>query len=90
MRPYSSNMNGLRAAATWLSDWLARTQPDVLRLQERRSGPDDLPEDARRPAGNTSGWAPAAQRGCSGCVATFCRTPPRGLARRWRVNARNA
>ncbi len=76
MRLYSWNVNGLRAAATsGLPDWLARTQPDVLCLQETRCGPGDLPEDLRRPAGYHTSWVSANRKGYSG-VATFSRLPP--------------
>ena len=38
------NVNGIRARAGQLLDWLARDQPDVVCLQEIKASPDQLAE----------------------------------------------
>jgi exodeoxyribonuclease-3 len=77
MRLYSWNVNGWRAARKkGLADWVARSRPDALCVQESKADPAQLPGDEARLAGYDGLWAVAARSGYSG-VATFCRAPCR-------------
>ena len=48
---YSWNVNGLRAVHRKgiFLDWLERTQPDILCLQETKCRPDQLSEELLHP-----------------------------------------
>lgn len=73
------NVNGIRAAGRrGFLDWLHRTQPDIVGLQETRALPEQLPDDLRAPAGYHSFWAPAERKGYSG-VAILSRQAPRDI-----------
>jgi exodeoxyribonuclease-3 len=75
MRLVSWNVNGLRAAVKKsLLDWLSATRPDILCLQETRTGPEAVAPAVLRPDGYQSYWAVASRGGYSG-VATYCRQP---------------
>ncbi len=66
------NVNGLRSALRkGLVDWVARTEPDVLLLQEVRADP--MPE-ALAALGYAGAWFPAQKAGYSG-VALLSRHP---------------
>ncbi|HEV7390284.1 MAG TPA: exodeoxyribonuclease III [Burkholderiales bacterium] len=41
------NVNGIRARATQLCDWIARDQPDVVCLQELKAEPTQIPEPCK-------------------------------------------
>lgn len=79
MRITTWNVNGLRAALTkGILDWLESDPPDVLCLQEVRSQPGQIPDEAlqRLEALFPSlTWHPAVRPGYSG-VAVFSRQPP--------------
>jgi exodeoxyribonuclease-3 len=61
------NANGLRAAERrGFRDWLARTRPDILCLQEVRADQASLAADLWAPPGWQVAWNPAQQRGYSG------------------------
>ncbi len=74
---YSWNVNGLRAVHRKgiFLDWLERTQPDILGLQETKCRPDQLDERLRNPPGYYSYWAAAERGGYSG-VALYSKRPP--------------
>jgi len=64
------NVNGLRAVAkNGFVDWLGKTKPDILCLQETRVTPDDIPKDLLDAHGYTSYWNPAAKKGYAGTGA---------------------
>jgi exodeoxyribonuclease-3 len=71
------NVNGLRAALSkgaW--EWVQKTEPDVLCLQEIKSRPDQIPEVyLAQFAGRRVFWNPAVRPGYSG-VATFTTHEP--------------
>jgi exodeoxyribonuclease-3 len=76
----SWNVNGLRAAVkNGFLDWLDRSQPDILCLQETRALPEDLEETIRAPFGYQSWWNPAEKKGYSG-TAVYSRTAPKSVA----------
>ena len=74
---YSWNVNGLRAVHRKgiFLEWLERTQPDILGLQETRCRPDQLGEELLRPAGYHTYWAAAERGGYSG-VPIYSRQEP--------------
>ncbi len=75
----SWNVNGVRAAARkGLLEWLARTQPDILCLQETKCHPDQLDLSLRQPEGYHAYWAAAQRPGYSG-VVLFSRQEPRSV-----------
>ncbi|MCB9832170.1 MAG: exodeoxyribonuclease III [Planctomycetes bacterium] len=72
----SWNVNGIRAARTkGLLQWLDRSRPDVLGLQEIKARPEQLGADLLEEHGYHVVWNPAQRPGYSG-VATFSRTEP--------------
>jgi exodeoxyribonuclease-3 len=77
MHLYSWNVNGFRSLCAkddWA--WFAKTQPDVLGLQEVKAEISQIPEEQREPAGYHSAWfSSAKKRGYSG-VATVSRVQP--------------
>jgi exodeoxyribonuclease-3 len=42
------NVNGVRARAQQISDWLERERPDVVCLQEVKASPEDVPAELQR------------------------------------------
>ena len=73
---YSWNVNGIRAAQKkGILDWLHKTKPDILGIQETKAHPDQLDEELRNPEGYHSYWASAERKGYSG-VALFTRIEP--------------
>jgi exodeoxyribonuclease-3 len=71
----SLNCNGLRAAhKKGFLDWLAKTKPDLLLLQEVRAWPDQVKPELRSPPGYNAHWVCAEKKGYSG-VAVFSRVP---------------
>jgi len=71
----SLNLNGIRSAGRrGFSEWLERTRPDLLALQELRAWPEQVPADLRAPAGYSSRWLCAEKKGYSG-VGLYSRPP---------------
>jgi exodeoxyribonuclease-3 len=69
-------VNGIRAAAQkGYTDWLAKTQPDILCLQETKAQPDQLSDEMVTPKGYVSSWNSAQKKGYSG-VVTFSKIKP--------------
>ncbi len=76
MRIVSWNVNGLRACVKkGFLEFLDTSGADVLGVQELRALPEQLPADARRPAGWHASFSPAQRKGYSG-VALFSRQCP--------------
>ncbi len=76
MRLFSWNVNGLRSVARkGFLDWLDRSAPDVLCLQETRVLPAQLDDALLSAHGYHVVWHAAQKPGYSG-VATFSRRPP--------------
>ena len=76
LKLYSWNVNGIRAAQKkGFLDWLHKTQPDILGLQETKASPDQLDEALRTPPGYHTYWASAGRKGYSG-VALYSRIAP--------------
>jgi exodeoxyribonuclease-3 len=69
------NVNGLRSAERrGFRDWLARSSPDVLCLQEIRCDEESAPADLWRPEGWSAAWTPAEKKGYAG-TAVWARDP---------------
>lgn len=81
LRVVTWNVNGLRACAKkGFGDWLARTQADIVAVQEVRALPEEIPEALRAPAAWHVEFAPAERRGYSG-VALYSRRKPDAVTR---------
>lgn len=67
MKITSLNLNGLRSAERrGFREWLARTRPDVLCLQEIRVDAETAPPDLWKPEGYAVKWSPATTKGYAG------------------------
>ena len=72
----SLNLNGIRPAERrGFSDWLARTRPDHLLLQELRAHPEQVPDEVRSPVGYNCRWECALKKGYAG-TAIYTRSMP--------------
>ncbi len=72
----SWNVNGIRAAAKkGFLPWLAKTNPDVLCLQETKAHIEQLSDDILHPAGYETFWSSANRKGYSG-TAVFTKIQP--------------
>lgn len=72
----SWNVNGIRAAAKkGFLEWLAKTKPDVLCLQETKAHVEQLSEEILHPKGYETFWSSANRKGYSG-TAVFTRVQP--------------
>jgi exodeoxyribonuclease-3 len=79
----SWNVNGLRAAhKKGFLEWLQKTRPDILCLQETKSSEDQLPDGLKRPEGYESFFSSAEKKGYSG-VAVYSRIKPDLMRRGW-------
>lgn len=79
LKLFSWNVNGIRAAQRkGMLDWLHRTQPDILGLQETKAHPDQLDEELRNPQGYHTYWASAQKKGYSG-VALYSKIRPKSV-----------
>ncbi len=79
LKLYSWNVNGIRAAQKkGFLDWLDKTQPDIIGLQETKASPDQLDEALLKPAGYQSFWSSAERKGYSG-VALYTKIPPKSV-----------
>ena len=76
MRIVSWNVNGIRACAKrGFAGFLDRCGADVLGVQEVRALPDQIPDEARAPAGWRTTFSPAERLGYSG-VGLYARPEP--------------
>lgn len=79
MKLYSWNVNGIRAVhGKGFLDWLKKTDPDIISLQETKAHPDQLPPELRNPEGYHAYWAAAEKKGYSG-VALFSKKEPKNV-----------
>jgi exodeoxyribonuclease-3 len=70
------NVNGIRAAISkGLLDWLEKSSPDIVCLQEVKALPEQVPVMEFESIGYRSYWFPARKKGYSG-VALLCRQEP--------------
>ena len=77
MRILSWNVNGIRACAKrGFAAFLERSGADVLGVQEVRALPEQIPAEARTPAGWHTAFAPAERLGYSG-VGLYARLEPK-------------
>jgi len=76
MKLYSWNVNGIRAAEKkGFLDWMKKTQPDILCVQETKAQEDQLSTALITDHGYHSMFHSAEKKGYSG-VATFCKHEP--------------
>ena len=76
----SWNVNGVRAAVKkGMLQWLQKTQPDVLCIQETKAQVEQLEPELVNPAGYKTLWQSAERKGYSG-VATFVKKKPLSIA----------
>ncbi|MDR2965196.1 MAG: exodeoxyribonuclease III [Treponema sp.] len=79
MRIISWNVNGIRAIEKkGFTDWLAKTSPDILCLNETKAEPGQLSAGLLNPAGYSTFWASAKKRGYSG-VAIYSKKQPQNI-----------
>lgn len=75
MKITTLNANGLRSAVRrGFRDWLRRSRPDVLCLQEIRCDEESLDRALWKPRGWQVGWHPAKKKGYAG-TAVWSRHP---------------
>ena len=75
MKITTLNANGLRSAVRrGFRDWLRRSRPDVLCLQEIRCDEESLERALWKPRGWQVGWHPAKKQGYAG-TAVWSRHP---------------
>ena len=77
MRILSWNVNGLRAALNkGFLQWMKKSSPDILCIQETKAHPDQLNDEILNPDGYHSYWdSSTLKKGYSG-VATFSKEEP--------------
>lgn len=84
-RLFSWNVNGIRACAKkGLLEWLRRTEPDVLCLQETKAEPAQLPPELAAVAGYSADFHWAEKKGYSG-VGTYRRVEAEGCEKGFRA-----
>jgi exodeoxyribonuclease-3 len=74
---YSWNVNGIRAAVQkGFADWFAKTEPDILCLQEVRADEEQIPEEIKEIPGYHAFWtASQKKKGYSG-TAIYTKIQP--------------
>ena len=76
LKLYSWNVNGIRAIkGKGFDDWVEKTSPDILCLQETKISADKLSPEITELPGYVSFWSCADRKGYSG-TATFCKVNP--------------
>jgi exodeoxyribonuclease-3 len=77
---YSWNVNGVRAAQKkGFLEWLLKTQPDILGIQETKSSPEQLDDALLHPDNYHTYWASSVKRkGYSG-VALYSKLKPKWI-----------
>lgn len=72
----SWNVNGIRAAERkGFLDWLKKTKPDILGIQETKAHVEQLSQDLLHPKGYEAFWSSANRKGYSG-TAVYVRKSP--------------
>src|SRR5687768_13838664 len=72
----SYNVNGIRSAVSkGLIDWLQKTDPDIVCLQEIKAHPEQLDKEIHNKLHDHTFWHPAQKKGYSG-VAIFSKKKP--------------
>jgi len=78
----SWNVNGIRAVSKKeiyqklkFTEWLHKTKPDILCIQETKAHPEQLTSSLLKPQGYTSNFSSAEKKGYSG-VVTYSKTKP--------------
>jgi exodeoxyribonuclease-3 len=80
MKIVSWNVNGIRAAERkGFLDWLARSDADIVLLQEIKANEEQLSDELRAPRGWFTAFHSAQKPGYSG-VAAYCRETPDEVA----------
>lgn len=82
MKLISWNVNGIRAVHNKgiFLEWLNRTQPDIVGIQETKASPDQLDASLLAPDGYTSYWASSTvKKGYSG-VGLFTKKVPNNVS----------
>ena len=76
MRVVSWNVNGIRACVKkGFADFLPRSGADILGVQEVRARPEEIPDEARAPAGWHTAFSAVERRGYSG-IGLYARQAP--------------
>jgi exodeoxyribonuclease III len=76
MKIISWNVNGIRAIEKkGFAQWLKKTSPDILCLQETKASVEQLSEELVHPLGYTTYWSAAEKKGYSG-VSVFTKIHP--------------
>lgn len=79
MKIITYNVNGIRAAmGKGLIDWISKTDPDVLCIQEIKASPDQVGVFEFEELGYKHFWYPAQKKGYSG-VAIFSKKEPNAV-----------
>lgn len=72
----SWNVNGIRAVSRkGFLEWLQKTKPDILCLQETKAHVEQLTDEVLKPKGYETFWSSANRKGYSG-TAVFTRKTP--------------
>ncbi len=78
----SWNVNGIRAVSKKevsenlkFNEWMNKTSPDILCIQETKAHPEQLTGKLLNPQGYLSNWSSAERKGYSG-VVTYSKTKP--------------
>ncbi|MDR0518339.1 MAG: exodeoxyribonuclease III [Fibromonadaceae bacterium] len=84
---YSLNVNGIRAAVQKsFADWFAKTEPDILCLQEVRAEDEQIPEEVKEIEGYHSFWtACQKKKGYSG-TGIYTRILPEEVIHGWGID----
>src|SRR2546426_3245612 len=70
MKVATWNVNGIRARASQVREWLGRERPDVVCLQELKAEPAQIPEECRL-AEDHAYWH--GRKGYSGVSLVICK-----------------
>jgi len=78
------NVNGVRAIAKkGFLNWLHKTKPDIMCVQETKARPDQLTEKLEKPKGYHAYWNFAKVKAGYSGVALFSKTKPKSVKYGW-------
>jgi exodeoxyribonuclease III len=81
MKIITWNVNGIRSVAQkGFYEFVSKTNPDILCLQETKAHPDQVEPQLLNPFGRESHWSSAIKKGYSG-TATFLKTPAQKITK---------